>query len=59
MSKDEMVTYLKDKGYKAENENGVVMIHVDTSLSAKKLDELNKLIRDSGYNSSWGVHKDD
>ena len=60
MSKDEMVQHLKDNGYRAENENGVVMIRVDTALTAKEINELHKLIRDAGYDSSygWSVRKD-
>lgn len=58
MGKDDMVQFLQAHGYRAANENGIVMIHVETSMSAKKLGELNTLIRNSGYNSSWGVKKD-
>lgn len=58
MSKDEMVKHLREKGYKAENDNGVVMIHVDVAMTADELSKLNNEIRNSGYNSSWGVKKD-
>lgn len=61
MSKDELVKYLIDRGYRAENENGVVMIRTDKAMTAKDINDLHDLIRNSGYNASygWGVRKNE
>ncbi len=54
MTKTEFAAYLTERGYPAENENGVVMIRKDKPLTKKELQEVKAMMRDAGYNASYG-----
>lgn len=54
MTKTEFAAYLTERGYPAENENGVVMIRNDKPLTKKELQEVKAMMRDAGYNASYG-----
>lgn len=53
MSKDEAVEFLKEKGYRAVNEHGIVMVH--ESQETISFDELQTLCRENGYVCSLGL----
>lgn len=55
MTKDETVKELIARGYEAMNIDGVVLIHV----SEKEYENhkpIKKLLKEIGYNASWGVY---
>ena len=54
MTKTEFAAYLTERGYPTENENGVVMIRKDKPLTKKELQEVKAMMRDAGYNASYG-----
>ena len=54
MTKTEFAAYLTERGYPAENENGVVMIRKDKPLTKNELQEVKAMMRDAGYNASYG-----
>ena len=54
MTKTEFAAYLTERGYPAENENGVIMIRKDKPLTKKELQEVKAMMRDAGYNASYG-----
>ena len=53
MTKDETVAELKERGFNAFLENGVVMISM--RISNTNVRNIEKLLRSIGYKASWGV----
>ena len=54
MTKTEFAAYLTEKGYPAENENGVVMISKEKPLTKSDLKAVHDMMRETGYNASYG-----
>lgn len=54
MTKEQFASYLTERGYPAENENGVVMIRKEKPLAKKELQEVKAMIREAGYTASYG-----
>ena len=55
MSKQELVEYLINAGYKAELDNdGVVMVLVPKTLNIREHRKLAKVINETKFSSSWG-----
>ncbi len=55
MSKQELVEYLINAGYKAELDNdGVVMVLVPKTLNIREHRKLAKAINETKFSSSWG-----
>lgn len=54
MSKEEAVQLLTAAGYKAKVENSVVIARVE-NFTKKEFAKIRKILRDAGYNSSFGV----
>lgn len=54
MTKTEFAAYLTEKGYPAEDENGVVMIRKGTPLTKKERKEVQEIMAEAGYNASYG-----
>lgn len=54
MTKTEFAAYLTERGYPAENENGVVMINKEKPLTKSDLKEVRDMMRKTGYNASYG-----
>lgn len=54
MSKEEAVLILEKAGYTAKVENSVVVAKIE-KFSQKKFDRVRKILREAGYNSSFGV----
>jgi hypothetical protein len=54
MSKEEAVLILEKAGYTAKVENSVVIAKVE-KFSQKEFDKVRKILREAGYNSSFGV----
>ena len=54
MAKTEFAAYLTERGYPAENENGVVMIRKDKPLTKADLKAVRDMMREVGYNASYG-----
>lgn len=54
MSKEEAVKILEKAGYTAKVENSVVIAKID-KFSQKEFAKIRKILRDAGYNSSFGV----
>lgn len=54
MSKEEAVKILEKAGYVAKVENSVVIAKID-KFSQKEFAKIRKILRDAGYNSSFGV----
>lgn len=54
MSKDEFVSVLREKGYKAENAEGCVMITVKTMPKKTENSKLVRLMKEYGYSGSYG-----
>ena len=54
MSKEEAVLILGKSGYTAKVENSVVIAKVE-KYSQKEFDKVRKILREAGYNSSFGV----
>ena len=54
MTKDEFAIYLTERGYPAENENGVVMISKDKPLKKTDIKAVRELMKEAGYNASYG-----
>lgn len=46
--------YLTERGYPAENENGVVMIRKDKPLTKADLKAVRDMMHEVGYNASYG-----
>lgn len=57
MTKEEFAAYLTERGYPAENDSGVVMIRKDKPLTKKELKEIKEIMRDVGYNASYGYSR--
>ena len=58
MSKEEAVIFLKENGYNAELESGVVTVTLskdEYEKHAKYEKKIKKLLSENGYHSSWGV----
>ena len=56
MTKSEFAAYLTERGYPAENENGVVKISQDKPLSKIEIKAVRDMMREAGYNASYGYH---
>lgn len=54
MSKEEAVLILEKAGYTAKIENSVVIAKIE-KFSQKEFDRVRKILREAGYNSSFGV----
>ena len=54
MTKDEFASYLKEKGYPAENVNGVVMISKNRVLTKEDLENIRSMMREKKYDASYG-----
>jgi hypothetical protein len=54
MSKEEAVLILEKVGYTAKIENSVVIAKIE-KFSQKEFDRVRKILREAGYNSSFGV----
>jgi len=54
MTKTEFAAYLTERGYPAENENGVVMIRKDKPLTKADLKAVRDMMHEAGYNASYG-----
>ena len=54
MSKEEAVLILEKAGYTAKVENSVVVAKIE-KFSQKEFDRVRKILREAGYNSSFGV----
>lgn len=54
MTKEQFASYLTERGYPAENENGVVMIKKEKQITKKELQEVKTMMRDAGYDASYG-----
>lgn len=54
MSKEEAVKILEKAGYTAKVENSVVIAKIE-KFSQKEFDRVRKILREAGYNSSFGV----
>ena len=54
MSKEEAVLILEKAGYTAKVENSVVIAKIE-KFSQKEFDKVRKILREAGYNSSFGV----
>ena len=54
MSKEEAVLILEKAGYTAKIENSVVITKIE-KFSQKEFDRVRKILREAGYNSSFGV----
>lgn len=54
MSKEEAVLILEKAGYTAKVENSVVIAKIE-KFSQKEFDRVRKILREAGYNSSFGV----
>ena len=52
MTKDELVIYLTERGYPAENESGVVMVKKPLSKEDKKA--VDAMVKEAGYAASYG-----
>ena len=56
MTKSEFAAYLTERGYPAENENGVVKISQDKPLSKIEIKAVRDMMREARYNASYGYH---
>lgn len=56
MSKEEAVLILEKAGYTAKVENSVVVAKIE-KFSQKEFDRVRNILREAGYNSSFGVKK--
>ena len=56
MSKEEAVLILEKAGYTAKVENSVVIAKIE-KFSQKEFDKVRKILREAGYNSSFGVRR--
>ena len=56
MTKSEFAAYLTERGYPVENENGVVKISQDKPLSKIEIKAVRDMMREAGYNASYGYH---
>ena len=54
MTKDEFASYLAEKGYPAENVNGIVMINKGMALTKEDLESIHAMMREKNYNASYG-----
>ena len=54
MSKEEAVLILEKAGYTAKVENSVFVAKIE-KFSQKEFDRVRKILREAGYNSSFGV----
>lgn len=54
MSKEEAVLILEKAGYTSKIENSVVIAKIE-KFSQKEFDRVRKILREAGYNSSFGV----
>ena len=54
MTKDEFAAYLTEKGYPAENDGGVVRIRRERPLTKTDVKTVQSMMRDAGYNASYG-----
>lgn len=54
MTKDEFASYLTEKGYPADNINGIVLISKEKPLSKEDEKEVIRIIHETGYNKSFG-----
>ena len=54
VTKEECAAYLTERGYPAENDNGVVMIRKEKPITKKELQQVKAMMRDAGYNASYG-----
>lgn len=54
MTKIEFAAYLTERGYPAENINGVVTISKEKPLTKADLKAVRDMIREAGYNASYG-----
>lgn len=54
MSKEEAVKILEKAGYTEKVENSVVIAKIE-KFSQKEFDRVRKILREAGYNSSFGV----
>ena len=55
MNKDEAVSFLKKKGYQAENSRGVVTILYDRPQMVSEYKQILLLLREHGYQGSFGM----
>lgn len=55
MNKDEAVTFLKKKGYQAENDRGVVTIIYDRPKMVSEYKQILAMLREQGYIASFGM----
>lgn len=55
MDKNNAVEELKKRGYEAQKIGGIVMIRVDDG-EYKSHATLKKLLKEIGYNASWGIY---
>ena len=56
MTKDEFAAFLTERGYPAENDSGVVKISQDRPLSKIEIKAVRDMMREAGYNASYGYH---
>ena len=54
MTKEEFAAYLTERGYPAENENGVVRISKDRPLTTEDVKAVRIMMRETGYKASYG-----
>ena len=54
MTKEEFATYLTERGYPAENISGAVIIRKEKPLTKSDLKILHSMIKETGYNASFG-----
>ena len=54
MSKDEIVSVLREKGYRAENAEGCVMITVEKMPKKTENSKLVRFLKKCGYTGSYG-----
>ena len=54
MTKEEFAAYLTEKGYPAENENGIVMVSKEKPLTKDEVKTIKNIMHEAGYNASYG-----
>jgi len=54
MNKDEVLIFLKKKGYEAAEEHGVPMIYLEKEMTARESAAFRKMLQEAGYSSSYG-----
>ena len=55
MLKDKVAEALRQKGYDALNDGGIVTVHTDASDREKVKADMKAIMAEHGYSGSWGI----